>query len=78
MRVVWVAGVIVAALYIGAAQAKGDIRVRIIVPEAQLFTSADYDGKVIRRAKAGEAFVSVTNHKGFYLVKDEGSGSFLY
>jgi cell wall-associated NlpC family hydrolase len=78
MRVVWVVGVLVAALYAGTAWAKGDIRLQVIMPEANLYISADYDGKVARKAKAGETFVSVTDHKGFYLVKDTVSGSFLY
>src|SRR5688500_7590887 len=78
MRVGWVVGVIVAALYAGAASAKGDIRVRIIMPEAKLYKSADYNGKVVRTVKAGEAFVSVSDYKGFYLVVDEASGNFLY
>jgi cell wall-associated NlpC family hydrolase len=78
MRVGVFAGVLFALLLCSAALAKGDIRVRIITPEAKLYTSADYDGKVARKVKAGESFVSVTDHKGFYLVKDEQSGSFLY
>jgi cell wall-associated NlpC family hydrolase len=70
--------VLAAALYSGAAFAKGDIRVRIITPEARLYTSPDREGKVERVVKAGDSFVSVTDHKGFYLIKDEQSGSFLY
>ena len=78
MRVGVFIGILSAALFSGAAFAKGDIRVRIITPEAKLYTSPDYDGKVARAVKAGDSFVSVTDHKGFYLVKDEESGSFLY
>jgi len=78
MRVGFFVGVVLALLLCSAAFAKGDIRVRIITPKANLYTSADYDGKVARSAKAGDSFVSVTDHKGFYLVKDEASGSFLY
>lgn len=78
MRVGVFAGLLIALLWCSAALAKGDIRVRIITPEAKLYTSADYDGKVARKVKAGDSFVSVTDHKGFYLVKDEQSGSFLY
>jgi len=79
MRVFWAAGVLLAALYCGAAQAaKRDIRLTVIVPIAKLYKSADYKGDVIRSARAGDAFVSVSDYKGFYLVKDEQSGSFLY
>jgi hypothetical protein len=78
MRVGFFVGVLLAALWCSTALAKGDIRVRIITPEAKLFTSADREGKVERKVKAGESFVSVTDHKGFYLVKDEVSGNFLY
>jgi hypothetical protein len=74
MRVGVFAIVLCASLFSGAVLAKGDIRVRIITPEARLYTSADREGKVERVVKAGDSFVSVTDHKDFYLVKDDHSG----
>jgi cell wall-associated NlpC family hydrolase len=66
-----------ALLSLSAAQAK-DMQIRITSSQANLLRSADYEGEVIRTAKAGDTFVAVTQVKDFYLVKDEESGAFLY
>jgi hypothetical protein len=79
MRVVWVVGVVFAALLCSpVAWAKGEKTLRVITAKVNMFTSADYEGKVVRTAAAGDTFTAVTDYKGFYLVRDEQSGSFLY
>jgi hypothetical protein len=55
-----------------------EAQIEIRDSEAPLLRSADLDSEVIRYAKQGEQFTSVTTCEDFYLVKDADSGAFLY
>jgi cell wall-associated NlpC family hydrolase len=77
---VWVgvfAVVAIWALSSASALAK-DIEIQVTSAQVNLLRSADYEGKVIRVAKAGDKFVAVTDSGDFYLIKDSETGTFLY
>ena len=52
--------------------------IEVSASECSLLRSADHESEVIRTAKQGERFTSVTTCGDYYLVKDEESGAFLY